>query len=154
MKRYAWIAATVVLLDQLVKALARTLTGPVTLIPHVIGLRYSENTGMAFSLMNRHTWLLTALSVVLIAAGWLILRRYRLGRLSRVAAMLLLGGAAGNLIDRLLNGYVVDMFELLLFRFAIFNVADLSLTVGCALLAMTLLFFPEDWRQKHGDTKD
>ena len=154
MKRYAWIAALVVLLDQLVKALARALTGPVTLIPHVIGLRYSENTGMAFSLLNRHTWLLTALSAVLIVAGWLILRRYRLGRLSRVAAMLMLGGAVGNLIDRLFVGYVVDMFEVLLFRFAIFNVADLSLTVGGALLAVSLLFFPKDWSLKDGFTKD
>ena len=154
MKRYAWIAAAVIVADQLVKALARRLTAPVTLIPHVLGLRYSENTGMAFSLLSRHTWLLSALSVLLILVGWLALRRYRLGRLSRVAAMLMLGGAVGNLIDRLLAGYVVDMFEVLLFRFAIFNVADMALTVGAALLAATLLFFPKDWSLKDGVAKD
>ena len=154
MKRYGWIAAAVLAADQLVKALARTLTEPVTLIPGVIGLRYSENTGMAFSLLNQHTWLLTLLSIAMIAVGWLVLRRYTLGRLSRIAAMLMLGGAVGNLIDRLLVGYVVDMFELLLFRFAIFNVADLSLTVGCALRAVSLLFFPQDWRLKDGHAKD
>ena len=154
MKRQWWIAVAVVLADQLVKALARTLTSPVTLIPGIIGLRYSENTGMAFSLLNQHTWLLTVLSAVLILVGWLALRRYRLGRLSRVAAMLMLGGAVGNLIDRLFVGYVVDMFELLLFRFAIFNVADFALTVGAVLLAVSLLFFPKDWSLKDGDTKD
>lgn len=154
MRRYAWIAAAVVIADQVVKAIARRLTGPVTLIPHIIGLRYSENTGMAFSLLSRHTWLLTLLSVLLIVFGWLALRRYRLGRLSRVAAMLMLGGAAGNLIDRLFVGYVVDMFEVLLFRFAIFNVADAALTCGGVLLAVTLMFFPKDWSLKHGDTKD
>ena len=154
MKRYAWIAALVVIADQLVKALARALTGPVTLIPGLIGLRYSENTGMAFSLFNQHTWLLTLLSAALILAGWLLLRRYRLGRLSRTAAMLMLGGAVGNLIDRLFVGYVVDMFELLLFRFAIFNVADMALTVGSALLAVTLLLFPKDWSMKDGRTED
>ena len=154
MKRFYWIAVAVVIVDQVVKALARGMAGPVTLIPGVIGLKYSENTGMAFSLLNRHTWLLTALSLVLIIGGWLVLRRYRLGRLSRVAAMLMLGGAVGNLIDRLFVGYVVDMFEVLLFRFAIFNVADMALTIGGALLAVTLLFFPKDWSLKHGDTKD
>ena len=154
MKRYSWIAAAVVLVDQLVKTLARRLTGPVTLIPGVIGLQYSENTGMAFSLLNRHTWLLTLLSAAIIVVGWLVLRRYTLGRLSKIATMLMLGGAVGNLIDRLFVGYVVDMFEVLLFRFAIFNVADMALTIGGALLAVTLLFFPKDWSLKHGDTKD
>ena len=154
MKRYAWIAAAVLAADQLVKALARDLTGPVTLIPGMIGLTYSENTGMAFSLFSRHTWLLTLFSVALIAVGWLLLRRYQLGRLSRIAAMLMLGGALGNLIDRIFMGYVVDMFEVLLFRFAIFNVADAALTIGSALLAATLLFCPKDWSLKDGVAKD
>ena len=154
MKRYAWMAVAVVMADQLVKALARRLTGPMTLIPGLIGLRYSENTGMAFSLLSRHTWLLTAFSALLILVGWRVMRRYRLGRLSRIAAMLMLGGAVGNLIDRLLAGYVVDMFEVLLFRFAIFNVADAALTVGGMLLAVTLLFFPKDWSLKDGFAKD
>ena len=154
MRKYAWIAAAVVIVDQLMKALARTLTGPVTLIPGLIGLKYSENTGMAFSLLHQHTWLLTLASAALLVIGWLVLRRYQLGRLSRVAAMLMLGGAVGNLIDRLFVGYVVDMFELLLFRFAIFNVADVALTVGATLLAVTLLFFPKDWSLKDGYTKD
>ena len=154
MKRQLWIAAVVVVADQLVKALARRLSGPVTLIPHVIGLRYRENTGMAFSLFSSHTWLLALLSVAMIAIGWLVIRRYQLGRLSSVAAMLMLGGAVGNLIDRLLIGYVVDMFEVLLFRFAIFNVADMALTVGAALLAVTLLFFPKDWSLKDGRAED
>ena len=109
---------------------------------------------MAFSLLSSHTWLLALLSVALIAMGWLILRRYQLGRLSRVAAMLMLGGALGNLIDRVFIGYVVDMVEILLFRFAIFNVADVALTVGCALLAVTLLFFPKEWSLKDGEPKN
>ena len=154
MKRYLWIAGLTLAADQVVKALARGLTGPVALIPGLLGLRYSENTGMAFSLLSRHTWLLALLSAALIVAGWLALRRYRLGRLSRVAAMLMLGGALGNLIDRVFVGYVVDMFEVLLFRFAIFNVADMALTVGSVLLAATLLFSPKDWSLKDGRTED
>lgn len=50
--------------------------------------------------------------------------------------MLMLGGAVGNMVDRFFTGYVVDMFEVLLFRFAIFNVADVALTLGAVLLGI------------------
>ena len=153
MRHYLWIALISLIADQLTKHWARGLTQPMTLIPGVIGLRYAENTGMAFSLLSGQPWLLGVLSAVLITAGWLVLRRYRLGRLSRVAAMLMLGGAVGNMIDRFFTGYVVDMIEVLAFRFAIFNVADACLTVGCCLMAVSLLFKPDEWSEKHGNTE-
>jgi len=151
MKKYAWIAVLTVIADQLVKLLARGLKGSVTLIPGLLGLKYAQNTGMAFSMLSGQSWLLGLPSGVLIVLGWRVLRRYRLGRWSRIAAMLMLGGAVGNMIDRLLLGYVIDMFEVLAFRFAIFNVADAALSVGCALMALTLLCCPEDWREKHAE---
>lgn len=151
MKKYAWIAALTVIADQIVKLLVQGLTGPVTLIPGLLGLKYAQNTGMAFSMFSGKSWLLGLLSGALIALGWWVLRRYRLGRWSRAAAMLMLGGAVGNMIDRLLRGYVVDMFEVLAFRFAIFNVADAALTVGCALMALTLVCCPDDWREKDAE---
>lgn len=153
MKKYWWIAAVALLADQATKLLARRLTEPVALIPGLIGLRYAENTGMAFSLLSGRPWLLGVLSLVLIIAGAVVLRRYQLGTLSRVAAMLMLGGATGNIIDRFFTGYVVDMIEVLAFRFAIFNVADACLTVGCGLMAASLLFKPDEWSEKHGHTE-
>ena len=153
MRHYLWIALISLIADQLTKHWARGLTQPMTLIPGVIGLRYAENTGMAFSLLSGQPWLLGVLSAVLIIAGWLVLRRYRLGPLSRTAAMLMLGGAVGNMIDRFFTGYVVDMIEVLAFRFAIFNVADACLTVGCCLMAVSLLFKPDEWSEKHGNTE-
>ena len=153
MRHYLWIALVSLAADQLTKHWARSLTAPVALIPGVIGLRYAENTGMAFSLLSGRPWLLGVLSLALMIAGFLVLRRYRLGRLSRVAAMLMLGGAVGNMIDRFFTGYVVDMFEVLAFRFAIFNVADACLTVGCCLMAASLLFKPDEWSEKHGNTE-
>lgn len=153
MRHYLWIALISLIADQLTKHWARGLTQPMTLIPGVIGLRYAENTGMAFSLLSGQPWLLGVLSAVLIIAGAMVLRRYRLGRLSRVAAMLMLGGAVGNMIDRFFTGYVVDMIEVLAFRFAIFNVADACLTVGCCLMAVSLLFKPDEWSEKHGNTE-
>lgn len=153
MRKYGWIALAVLAVDQLSKLAARQLTEAVVLIPGVVGLRYAENTGMAFSLLSGRPWLLGLLSGAVIIAGFAVLRRYRLGTLAGVAAMLMLGGAVGNMIDRLLVGYVVDMFEVLFVDFAIFNAADAALTVGCGLMAWSLLFRPGDWSKKHGNTE-
>ena len=151
-RRYGWIALLTLAADQAVKYLACRLQATFTLIPGVLAFTYAENTGMAFSLLSGRSWLLGLLSAAVIVLGLIALRRYRLGPLPSVAAMLMLGGAAGNMIDRLLHGYVVDMFEVLLFRFAIFNVADAALTVGCALMAASQLFSPKDWSDtRHAD---
>ncbi len=148
MKQYLWITPAVIILDQATKWAARHMTEPITLIDRVIGLRYTQNTGMAFSFLSDHIILLILLSVVLIAAGYAVLHRYALGTVSRAAAMLMLGGAAGNLLDRLFLGYVTDMIELLFCSFAIFNVADICLTVGCGLMIFSLLFRPQEWRER------
>ena len=109
---------------------------------------------MAFSLFSGQAWLLGIVSAVCIAAGWLLLRKYRLGPVSRCAAMLMLGGAAGNMLDRFFRGYVVDMFEVLFVRFAVFNVADAALTVGAAVMAVSLLLCPKEWSERNGSTED
>ncbi len=148
MRKLWWIAGLTVIVDQLVKGLCLRLTAPVTLVPGVLALTCTRNTGMAFSMFSGRAWALGVVSAVCILVGWLVLRRYMLGSWSRVGAMLMLGGAVGNMIDRFLRGYVVDMFEALFVEFAIFNVADAALTVGTALLAISLIFRPEEWREK------
>lgn len=153
MRKCSWIAVVTVLADQLVKWACGRLTHPVTLLPGVMRLNYAENTGMAFSLFSGRTWMLGLVSAGCIVLGWLVLRRYRLGTASRIAAMLMLGGAVGNLIDRVFRGYVVDMFEVLFVDFAIFNVADAALTLGAVLMALTMLLRPEEWREKHDGSK-
>ena len=154
MKKWFWIAVLVVIADQAVKRQAATLRMGVELIPGVLGFTYTQNTGMAFSMFSGRAWLLGVVSAVAILVGYLVLRAFRLGMLSRIAAMLMLGGAVGNMIDRFTLGYVVDMFELLFIRFAVFNVADVALTVGAGLMALSLLCCPEDWKDKRGGTKD
>ena len=149
MRKFYWIAACVVIIDQLAKQLCLSITGSITLIPGVLALTCVQNTGMAFSLFSGRAWALGVVSAVCILAGWLILRRYRLGLLSRVASMLMLGGAAGNMLDRFFRGHVIDMFETLFVDFAIFNVADAALTAGAALMAFSLLLRPDEWREKH-----
>jgi len=139
MRRFGWIALAVLGLDQLTKLAARQLGEAIPLIPGVLGLRYAENTGMAFSLFSGRPWLLGILSGVLIVLGFAVLGRYRLGNTACIAAMLMLGGAAGNMIDRLVRGFVPDMIETLFMNFPVFNVADSCLTVGCVLVMISLL---------------
>ena len=75
MRKWYWIAPAVVAADQLVKWLSIRLTQDVTIIPGVMNFTYVENTGMAFSMLSGHTWLLGVVSVVCILLGWLALRR-------------------------------------------------------------------------------
>ena len=108
------------------------------LIPGVIAVRPARNTGMAFSLLSGHPFLLGILSLAILAGAFLALRGRKLSGLARTALALMLGGALGNLADRLLTGYVPDMLEFLFVDFAVFNVADACLVTGCGLAALDL----------------
>ena len=143
----AWlIPALAVAADRVAKELAVGLPAQgVTLIPGVLGLRWAENRGIAFSLFSGRPVLLGVLSLALLLLAGRLLRGRVRGALPRAGLLLMLGGALGNLPDRLFRGYVPDMIETLFIPFPIFNVADACLTVGCALVLFSLLFRPRDW---------
>ncbi|MDR0916957.1 MAG: signal peptidase II [Oscillospiraceae bacterium] len=108
-----------------------------TFIPGIAQITRVHNTGMAFSLLDSPSmrWVLVGLTVVATAALIAVILRYRHGSLGRVGAAMALGGAVGNLIDRVLSGYVVDMFELTFVNFAVFNIADIFVVAGVILFA-------------------
>ena len=140
------LAGAVVAADRVTKILAPGLPADgVTLIPGVLGLRYAENKGMAFSMLAGKPFLLGILSLAVIVAAFLILRKKKLAPFPVTALMLMLGGAVGNMLDRFFTGFVPDMIEFLFVRFAIFNVADMALTIGCGLMILSLLFRKKDW---------
>ena len=147
-RRLFWIvAAAVLVLDRITKELAPGIPAEgIRLIPGVVGLRYAENRGIAFSMLSGHPRLLGVLSLVLIAAGFLWLRKKRLAAFPLTGLALMAGGAAGNMLDRLIRGFVPDMIETLFVSFPVFNLADSCLTVGCALMMVSLLFRPKDWQ--------
>lgn len=135
-------AAVLVVIDQLLKAWATAELLPVgsmTLIPHVVELRYSLNEGMAFSLLwGKQGFLIAVTSVaLLVLLGYLLLRKMPV--LERIAWTMVLGGGIGNLIDRIVSGQVVDYINFLFVDFAIFNFADICVTVGVALLFVYVL---------------
>ena len=119
--------------------------GRMDFLPGVLELRYVENTGMAFSMFSNHTWILAVLSFVAsVALGYYLLRYGHTQTLAvRLILALILGGAIGNLIDRVFYGYVVDFLNPVFVRFAVFNVADICLTCGLILLVFVLLLSPK-----------
>ena len=136
----------VIILDRVTKLLAPGLPADgLTLIPGVLGLRYTENRGIAFSLLSGHPRLLGILSLILIIGGYVWLRKKNLGSFPATGLALMAGGAAGNMADRLISGYVPDMIETLFVRFPVFNLADSCLTIGCVMLIISLLARPKDW---------
>ena len=128
--------------DQVVKYLVRAgipLHTAVDFLPG-LALTYVQNTGAAFSLFSQHTWLLTLISAVMsVVLGVAVWKKFFAHPFGRCALTLVLAGAVGNLIDRALQGYVVDMFNVLFMDFAIFNVADIFITVGGGLYFLYLL---------------
>ena len=122
MPLYFLLAAALVAVDQVVKYLVRAgipLHTAVDFLPG-LDLTYVQNTGAAFSLFSQHTWLLTLLSGVVSVVLVICLGKRVLPHWSGMLALaLLLGGAVGNFIDRLLFGFVTDMFQTTFMNFPV-----------------------------------
>lgn len=117
--------------------------GTVPAVPGVIRWTFVQNRGAAFGLLQNQTFFFVAVAVIVIAAilYWLPRLPGRAGT-ARFALGLQLGGAVGNLIDRLRWGYVVDFIDLEfwpLHRWPVFNVADAAIVTGTVLLVLWLL---------------
>ena len=146
-------AAALVGIDQAIKLWAVRVLQPVgvmPLIPHVVELRFVLNQGMAFSLLSgKQLFLIAATSAALLLVAYALFFRSRGKYLQQAALILVLGGGIGNLIDRVLNGEVVDYINLLFMRFAVFNFADICVCVGVAL--WVLVIFLEESRSGDAD---
>ena len=134
--------AALVGIDQLIKLWAVQVLQPVgamPFIPHVVELRFVLNQGMAFSLLSgKQLFLIIATSAALLAVAYGLFFRSRGKRLQQAALVLVLGGGIGNLIDRVLNGEVVDYIYLLFMRVAVFNFADICVCVRVALWVLVI----------------
>ena len=126
-------SALVVLLDQLFKrwiTVTMVVGEQKDVFPGLLSLSHVENYGAAFSILSGKRWLLAAIMLVAILIIVAILLRYNEGFWGTLGLSAVLGGAVGNLIDRVFTGHVVDMFEFKFIQFAIFNVADVFITLG------------------------
>jgi signal peptidase II len=145
-----WVTLGVVVLDQITKAIVRAYLAPyesTTVIPGLIDITHVLNTGVAFGLLNELDLpfknVLTTLLAALALAGIAYYARHVRAeeRLARLGLSLILGGAVGNLTDRLLAGRVIDFVDVYWqgWHFWAFNVADASITVGAVLVFVELL---------------
>ena len=142
MKKSLWIAALAALIDRAAKL--AWAAADFVLIPGVLGVRGTRNTGMAFGMLGGQPYLLAVLTAGVMIALFVYLRKKRLPGYAWAGFGLILGGAAGNLFDRLTYGYVIDMLEPLFARLFVFNPADAAVVCGAVLLGVYLLFGKED----------
>lgn len=148
-----WIFLTlaIILCDQLAKLFVVGNIG-ITDFIHVIpgfDFVFVKNTGAAFSILSGRIELLSLISLVFCAALiFYVVKHKPSGRLILTALSLLLAGAVGNVIDRIFRGYVVDFIETTFIKFPVFNIADIAITVGAALLIIYILITPEKKEDK------
>lgn len=145
-----WIAGAIVALDQTAKALVRSrfeLHESLEIIPGFFNLTRVHNYGAAFGLMNAADFPFKTVILSIVAAGALLALTVYASTLpveqllARIGLALIVGGAAGNLIDRLSAGFVVDFVDVYWrdWHFWAFNVADAAITVGVAFMILDLL---------------
>ena len=172
MLRWLWVSAVVIVLDQLTKWLASSqleLLRPVELLP-MFNFTLMHNTGAAFSFLSGaggwQRWFFTLIAIVVSVAIILWLKRLTYERLQAISLSLILGGALGNLIDRLVHGYVIDFVDVyykagsclpMFFQWErggqpechwpAFNIADAAISVGVVLILVDTI------RQHYADRK-
>lgn len=107
----------------------------------IFDLTYLENRGAIFGSMAGQRWFLIGFTSLVIAAGIFVLFRYmKRSKFLSTAIALFIAGGIGNLIDRIRFGYVVDMFEVKLFKFAVFNFADICVTFAFIMVLIYAVF--------------
>lgn len=127
--------------DQIIKYVFSTFINGFTVVPGFLSFIYVKNTGIAFSMLSNQRWIIIIVSIILLVALCIFLKKDYLSlkkddTLTDVTYGLLFGGILGNLIDRIFRGYVVDYVSLNIFgyNFPIFNLADVLITIGVILL--------------------
>ena len=144
-KRSPWLLSALVLtvFDQWTKHLAASnLKGePFVLIPGVLELTYTENTGAAWSMLaGKQTLLIVITALMLGAVLWALIDGKWRHPVLQIGETLLIAGGLGNLIDRVWNDYVVDFIYVKAINFPVFNVADCCVCCGAGLLLVYVIF--------------
>ena len=143
--KFLWLAPVVIVADQVTKRIVQTsmaLHDSTPVLGDFFRLTYIHNSGAAFGLKIGSPFVHTAISIVaLFALVWLFRSVPRENRIMRPALSMVLGGALGNIIDRVRLGMVVDFFDVGIgnLRWPVFNVADSFVTIGILLIALSYL---------------
>ena len=140
-----YISILLLLIDQISKILVikfLDINSGIELIKNFFYLTYTHNTGAAFSILTGQRLLLILIAVIILILIFNYIRKNKVeGKIEKIAFSLILGGALGNLIDRIIRGFVVDFLDFKIFgyNFPVFNLADTFIVVGVILLFITTL---------------
>lgn len=138
----------VLLIDYLVKLLVRCTMycgQTIPVIDGIFSITYVQNRGAAFSLFTgRGPMIMTVTFVALCLAAWYMERHKNDHWTLLLSLELIISGGVGNLLDRAVNGFVTDMFDI--HFFPVFNIADIAICTGCGFLILYMFFFdkPDD----------
>ncbi len=145
------LAVSIAVVDQVIKYFVVENLEPlgrVQAIPNILDLVYVENSGVAFGMFSNMRWIFVVVTGIVIIA--FIVMLFKMGRESKlfsISAALIIGGGVGNLIDRIVLGYVVDYLQLSFFS-PVCNFADYCITAGTVLLVVYLLFYSDLGKDK------
>lgn len=150
---YAIAAVLGIVVDQLTKLLTvqrLELGQSVPFIPGVLHFNYVRNYGASWNILDGKRWFLIVITVVaILVIAFIVAKRVVKHPLCVWGLIGMISGGVGNLLDRIMQGYVVDMFEPAFIPFfPVFNVADIWATVGVIVFAVGLLFFEDKNKKK------
>lgn len=154
---YFIIIAFVVVFDQLTKYLIQAnleLNSTLPIIDGIFHITYIQNRGAAFSLFQDKTEFLIAMQLIVIAIVliYLVKKQKKEHWSLLISISLIAAGGIGNLMDRAMNGYVVDFLDIRIWP--IFNVADISVCAGCGLLILYMFLIEPKKKKGIGGTED
>lgn len=133
---------SIVFVDQISKRIIYVYLQPQAVIPiinNIFYLNYFENKRVTFEILQRNIWLFLSIAFFSIILGiYFLLKSTNVSYYARFGGALIIGGSIGNLMDRLLYGFVIDFIDL--FPCPVFNLADIFIAVGTSILLCSILF--------------
>ncbi|NLY82316.1 MAG: signal peptidase II [Clostridiales bacterium] len=150
------ITTVIIIVDQVSKNIVRNnldLGGTVPLIQDFFHITYVQNTGAAFSILEGKYILTIGIPIILLVICIIFLKKNsgNMHLTLKLAMPLILGGGIGNLYDRVMYGYVTDMFDFRAISFPVFNIADIAVCIGCGLLLIFVMFFDDSEGKKNAE---
>lgn len=140
------LSALVIIIDQVIKYLVVVYlksVDSIEVIPNLFSLKYVENRGAAFGMLDNARWVFISLTIIItIALVILVLKNKYNSKLFNTSMFLIIGGGIANLIDRIFLGYVIDYLSISFFP-PVCNFADYCISIGAVLLVIYILFYSE-----------
>lgn len=153
---FALFTLLLIIADQVTKYFTVSMlkpVGSVEIIKNILSFTYVENRGAAFGILQNARWVFIVLTIIAVAAIIIyLLKEKPKDKTLTCSLSLILAGAIGNMIDRILKGFVVDMIEVTFIDYPVFNFADCCVVIGAILLGIYILFiYKEPQKEEKND---